>query len=77
MTQVHKILHSSTDTCQSKVFELSTTISTRGYNFKFKKLRCRLNCSKHFFSNRVIGVWNSLPSEIVNSDTVNTFKLRV
>ena len=37
MTEVYKILHNSTDTCNSKFFELTTTISTRGHNLKLKK----------------------------------------
>jgi len=31
----------------------------------------------HFFSNRVINVWNSLPDTVVSSATVTGFKLKL
>jgi len=32
------------------------------------------NLRKHFFSNRIIAVWNSLPNIIVNAESTNIFK---
>ena len=32
---------------------------------------------KHFFSNRVVSHWNSLPSHVVDADTVLNFKKRL
>jgi len=46
-------------------------------NNKLKKYRSRLNIRKHFFSNRVVSHWNSLPSHVVDADTVLTFKKRL
>jgi len=31
------------------------------------------NLRKHFFSNRTIAVWNSLPNIIVNAESTNIF----
>ena len=36
-----------------------------------------LNTRKYFFSQREISLWNSLPSVIVNSESVNEFKNRI
>jgi len=33
------------------------------------------NLRKHFFSNRIIAVWNSLPNIIVNAESTNRFKI--
>jgi len=33
------------------------------------------NLRKHFFSNRIIAVWNSLPNIIVNAESTNLFKI--
>ena len=32
--------------------------------------------AKHEFFNRVVEVWNSLPAQVVNSNTLETFKNR-
>jgi len=35
------------------------------------------NLRKHYFTNRVIDVWNSMPNEVVSSaDSINIFKSR-
>ena len=47
---------------------------TRGHEYKLMKMRCRLNTRKHFFSNRVVDSWNSLPKELVGLQTVQAFK---
>ena len=38
---------------------------------------CRLNCTKFFFTNRVIPIWNMLNPDIVNVDNVYCFKVAV
>ena len=35
------------------------------------------NEAKHFFFNRIVNVWNSLPANVVDSKTINTFKNRL
>jgi len=41
---------------------------------KLSKKRSRLDIRKHFFSQRIINQWNSLPADVVNAKTVNSFK---
>jgi len=36
--------------------------------------RIHYNLRKHFFTNRVIHVWNSLPNEVVSADSTNILK---
>ena len=38
------------------------------------KDRSRLDTRKYFFSQRVVNGWNSLPAEVVNAESVNSFK---
>ena len=45
----------------------------RGHEKKLAKARSRLDTRKHFFSQRVVNVWNSLPAEVVNAGSVNSF----
>jgi len=35
------------------------------------------DATKYYFTNRVVNVWNSLPSHIVSSPTLSTFKSRL
>jgi len=35
------------------------------------------NLRKHFFSNRVIAVWNNLPNIVVSAESTNIFKNRL
>ena len=44
---------------------------------KMSKQNCTIDTTKYFFSNRVIGVWNSLPDFIVAASSFNDFKKRV
>ena len=41
---------------------------------KLVKDRSRLDTRKYFFSQRVVNGWNSLPAEVINSTSVNSFK---
>ena len=41
---------------------------------KLVKDRSRLDKRKYFFSQRVVNGWNSLPAEVINSTSVNSFK---
>ena len=78
LCEVFKLLHNHTP-IGKKMFKLYTgnSMCTRGHSFKLEKFQCRLDCRKHFFGNRIISLWNSLPDEVVNSSTLHTFRKRV
>ena len=48
--------------------------NTRGHNLKLSKLASNKVVRSTSFSRRVIDDWNSLPSNVVNSMTVNNLK---
>lgn len=50
---------------------------TRGNSYCMEKARSRLDIRKYSFSQRVVNDWNSLPEEIVQSPTLNTFENRL
>ena len=58
-------------------FALSKIDRTRGHGMKLSKKFCRIDARKYYFSQRVVDGWNKLPQEVVNADTVNTFKNRL
>ena len=56
---------------------LSSTSYTRGNSMKLKKNHVVSARDGHFFVNRIINIWNSLPDYIVTSPTVVCFKNRL
>ena len=48
--------------------------ATRGHDYKIVPQHSRVNARKRFFSNRVIDVWNALPSSIIKFDSLTIFK---
>ena len=56
------------------VDEVDKGMITRGHSLKLYKRRFRLEAGKFSFGNRVVDMWNSLPGDIVEEETVNGFK---
>ena len=77
MLETYKILNDLYDNEAAPVLELSGTKMTRKNDKKLNKVMSKMELSKHFFTQRVVDVWNSLPSEIINSASVNIFKNRL
>lgn len=79
MIQVFKIVR-GIDKCNiEEFFTLSKhSYGTRGHPLKISKPHLgNTKIRRTFFSNRVVNDWNSLPSEIVMSETLTTFKNRL
>ncbi len=57
--------------------EFNVQTATRDNGFKIRKEKYKSDIRGHFFGNRVVNLWNSLPSEIVNAPSVNAFKNRL
>ncbi|XP_069107006.1 uncharacterized protein [Argopecten irradians] len=75
--QTYKILNHLDILNVESLFDEIGRTSTRGHSRKLYKRQFRLGKSGHFFSNRVINIWNSLPEEVVCSPSLNTFKSRL
>ena len=56
LIEVYKILNNLTSLGPDQLFTYDLSQRTRGHNFQLKKVHCRLDCRKHFFANRVIGL---------------------
>ena len=76
LIEVFKVLHGFSK-WQHNLDVAVQVHNTRGHMFKLEKSRCRLDIRKHFFTQRVINHWNSLPNQVVCSLTVDTFKHRL
>ena len=56
---------------------LSHVSNTRGNIYKLQLTHMHYNLRKHFFSNRIVAIWNSLPNTVVTAESTNTFKNRL
>jgi len=56
-----------------KFFQLSGRSTTRGHRFKLMKQQCR-GYRRHFFTTRVVNIWNFLPKDLVSFSTLCSFK---
>ena len=79
LVQVYKIINKKDDVNPATWFELvgaepaRVTRHTRDPD-NIKKQQPKTDLRKHFFSNRVIDRWNTLPSEVKRAKNVAIFK---
>ena len=69
-----KIFHNLSVIQPSDMFQLSPLSATRGHRFKVLHQFSSIDCRSRFFSNRIISLWNSLPSAVVELESLNSFK---
>ena len=75
MIETYKIMHGMYDSVTTKsLVNRNIDSVTRSNTNKLFKPRCNTNKFQHFFSNRIINKWNSLPREIVCAKSLNVFK---
>ena len=78
LIEAFKLTHNIYDplTTQS-LFSSAIFPYTRGHSYKLQKKFTNTTQYHHFFSNRIIDTWNTLPDVIVNADSVNIFKNKI
>ena len=69
----YKMVNGLVDVDVNDFFSFNTN-NTRGHAFKVNVMFSRLNCRKYFFINRTISLWNSLPGNIAESESLSIFK---
>ena len=74
LIKVWKIFHPVVDVGLMSVFEREFHGATRGHRMKISIPLCRNDVRRRFFNVRVANLWNSLPSEVVEADSISTFK---
>ena len=61
----------------SRILRFSNQDRTRNNGFKIEKNRYKKEIGKNWFSNRVVGEWNGLSSQVVSARTIESFKRRL
>ena len=74
---VWKSFHSYVDLGLESLFEVPRDVGTRGHRFKLPISVCRSEVRRRSFVVRVVSVWNSLPSRVVEAGSVECFKRRL
>ena len=76
---VFKIVHGLVDLRFDEFFAFDTSpYNLRGHAYKLKcSEKYNLECRKHFFSQRIVKVWNSLSTNVVHCTSLSSFKSRV
>jgi len=74
LVMCYKILNNHVCLDSGKFFTGSTVGRTRGNTMKLMKVHTLSARDGHFFSNRVVNVWNSLSDSVILSPTVTSFK---
>ena len=76
LIQVYKYLH-NINSRPEEMLVLAGEGVTRGHSLKLQKNHFRLNVRGHFFTQRVINLWNRLREETVSASSLNAFKNRL
>lgn len=74
LTMLHKLIHGKLPGLDSSDFLTLTTTGLRGHKFKIFKEQLRTQPRKNFLVNRIAGLWNLLPADLVNSSSTQSFK---
>lgn len=75
MIEVYKLLTGREKIEKKQFFHLAdSNYRLRGHSLKLRQERSRLDIRKYSFSQRVVKMWNSLPQNVVDAETVNGFK---
>ena len=77
LIEVFKIVKGIENMNVEKYFTFDTANVTRNNGCKIVGKRFRTNEAKYFFFNRVVNIWNGLPSNVIDCNTVETFKKRL
>ena len=74
MIQVYNIFNSTDNISVNTLLTPDPDSRTRGHTFKLKKQRANTKKRANSFRHRVVDCWNSLPQEVVSSNSLNSFK---
>ena len=76
LIEAYKYTHDMYSVNQS-MLQANKSECLRGHSYKIVKQSCRLNVRQNFFAVRIVNEWNSLPADIAEAPSLNSFKARL
>lgn len=73
LTFLYKLLNGMLEMNYQQFFQLKNSI-TRGHQLTLYKPKAKKQIRTHFFSIRIINIWNSLPTSVALAQNLETFK---
>ena len=77
LIETFKLLKGINKVDYRQYFQLSDNTSTRGHAYKVVLQRFTTRACGDFMTYKICGAWNSLPENVVNATSVDTFKRRL
>ena len=77
LRETYKIMKGIDKIETGKLFPLAGETRTRGHGLKIRGNRFRTELRQNFFTQRVVNLWNSMPSEAIEATSLNVFKARI
>ena len=75
---VYKIVRNLIDLPFEKFFTFKVTnYNLRRHKYHLEAIKFDKNVRKYFFSTRIVKTWNDLPRDIVMSENLQTFKIKL
>jgi len=75
MIEVFKIFHGYYNNINNISLFRHVDVATRCNKYKLYQCSVKYDLRKHFFTNRVVSLWNSLPNVVEDSDSINCIKI--
>ena len=77
LIETYKILTGLERIDAGRMFPMVWESRTRSHNLRIQGRSFRMELRRHFFTQKVVSLWNSLPQEAVDAKTLNVFKRRL
>ena len=77
LIETYKIMKGIDKIEAGRLFPQAGETRTKGQGLKIRGSRFRTELRRNFLTQRVVNLWNSLPSEAVGDTSLNVFKARV
>jgi len=74
MIEFYKVINQYYDKNTTITFDFVGNSVTRGNKYKLRQSHYNYDLWRHFFTNRIVAIWNSLPDYVVDTHSVNVFK---
>ena len=73
LTELFKITHGLTE-CGNVPRPVRSAYATRGHRYRLEQEKSKLNARRFSFFFRIVKCWNSLPSKLVDANSLSQFK---